>query len=54
MHLEGKIEFDKLAISDADLNDAMGYGMAIPDESVYKEVHSLLNNVASKIGRAHV
>lgn len=47
MHLEGKIEFDKLAISDADLNDAMGYGMAIPDESVYKEVHSLLNNVAS-------
>ncbi len=47
MHLENKIEFDKLVISDADLNDVMGYGMSIPDESVYNEIHSLLNNVAN-------
>lgn len=46
MHLEDKIEFDRLAISDSDLNDAMGYGTSTPDDSVYNEIHSLLNRVA--------
>ncbi len=44
---ETKFPFDELNISDAELNEAMGYGIATPDESVYAETQALLRRVAN-------
>lgn len=43
---ETKLSFDVLGITDTELNEAMGYGTATPDESVYAETHALLRRVA--------
>lgn len=43
---ETKLSFNELGITDAELNEAMGYGTSIPDEAVYTELHNLLHQVA--------
>ena len=45
-HLESKLTFEQLNITDSELNETMGYGTSLPDENVYAELHDMHRQVA--------
>ena len=48
-HLESKLTFEQLNITDSELNETMGYGTSLPDENVYAEMHDMLRQVAKMV-----
>ena len=49
IHLESKLTFEQLNITDSELNETMGYGTSLPDENVYAEMHDMLRQVAKMV-----